>query len=321
MATGVLSIAAYLLGFYDLAWLLFLGSLVAFGVLGVLSVLRLALYRSAVADDLANLSCGSAFLTTVAATCILGSQFVIVDGNGSAALALFLLGCFSWITITYLLLGAVVGQREKPPLEDTLDGGWLLLVVSTQSVSTLATLVAPFAPGQEVAVDFLALGAFMLGAMLYIILAALIVYRLIFLPLAPQQFTSSYWISMGAAAITVVAGTTLARSEPIWESLQAALPMLVPLVLMFWAVASWWIPLLITLGLWSRLQTRFSLEYKSSYWALVFPLGMYATSTFELGKVLGLSFLFEVAYYMFLVAFLVWVVVLLGLIHSGLRRQ
>jgi tellurite resistance protein TehA-like permease len=43
----------------------------------------------------------------------------------------------------------------------------------------------------------------------------------------------------------------------------------------FWAFGTWWIPLLILLGLWRHVRRQWPLTYEASLWTVVFPLGMY----------------------------------------------
>ena len=98
----------------------------------------------------------------------------------------------------------------KPSLDDGITGGWLVATVSTQSVSVLSGRLASHFAGYEQAVLFFSLCMFLIGCMLYLIVITLIFYRFMFFPLKPQEFEPLYWISMGAAAITTLAGTILA---------------------------------------------------------------------------------------------------------------
>ena len=80
MATGIVSIACHLLGLSLLArgflWL----NVVIYATLWVLTALRVARYPAEVAADVMSHARGVGFFTTVAATCVLGSQFLIVGG-------------------------------------------------------------------------------------------------------------------------------------------------------------------------------------------------------------------------------------------------
>ena len=49
-----------------------------------------------------------------------------------------------------------------------------------------------------------------------------------------------------------------------------------------WVTATFWFPLMVATGVWRHIVRRLPLKYHPSYWALVFPLGMYGAATFKM---------------------------------------
>jgi len=315
MSTGIVSIAAHLLQIVPIAWVLFQINKLAYGILLFLTVVRAIRYFPRLIADLISHSRGPGLLTMIAGTCILGSQFVIINNDFAAGYFFWLFGIIFWCILMYGFLTAIMIREGKPDLEAGLNGDWLITVVATQSISLLGTLVAPSFQNGQVAVLFLTLFTYLLGCALYIIIISLIFYRLTFFALTPGEFTPSYWVNMGAVAITTLAGSLLILSAPQWSFLIEVLPFLKGFTLFFWVIGTWWIPLILILEMWRHLFKRFPLRYHPRYWDIVFPLGMYTTSTLELGKATGLPFLIPVAQYSVYFALLAWAGIFIGLIH------
>jgi len=200
MGTGIIAVAAQSLHYRSLGWGLFLIALASYGILWAITLLRLIRFPRVVIADFATHERGPTFLTIVAATGVLGSQF---DAFGVLTGLLPLLLWFSlalWCVLVYGFLSTVTVGITKPDLEHGLNGAWLLLVVATESVSILASLLAQHAEATPPLV-FLSLAFYLLGSMLYVLLSALIFFRWVFRPMYPAEMGASWWINMGAVAI------------------------------------------------------------------------------------------------------------------------
>jgi tellurite resistance protein TehA-like permease len=322
MATGIVSIAARLQGWQVLANALFALNVAAWAVLCVLTGVRLARHRERMLLDLRDHLRGPGFFTVVAGTAVLGSQFAIFDVSLGAAFALAALAAVLWFVLTYAVLAALTLKEDKPALDKGINGGWLLAVVATQSLAVLGALLAGHLPQPwRLELNFFALSMWLWGGMLYTWMMALIFYRYTFFRLAADDLTPPYWINMGAMAISTLAGSQLITNAPDAPFLQALLPFLKGFTVLYWATGTWWIPMLLVLGVWRYVVKRFPLRYNALYWGAVFPLGMYSAATHQMSQALQLDFLGGVAPVFLVVALAAWAAAFAGLLRHLLRQN
>jgi tellurite resistance protein TehA-like permease len=120
---------------------------------------------------------------------------------------------------------------------------------------------------------------------------------------------------MGAVAISTLAGTILLTAAPYSPLVADLVPFVKGFTLLFWATATWWIPMLVALGIWRHVYRRFPLRYDPLYWGAVFPLGMYTVCTFRLSQVIEAPVLLNIAQPFLYIALAAWGLALAGLIH------
>ena len=124
--------------------------------------------------------------------------------------------------------------------------------------------------------------------------------------------SDAYWPSI----LYTLAGSLLIVNAPHAPFLVSLLPFLKGFTVFYWATGTWWIPMLLLLGVWRHGIRRFPLRYDPLYWGAVFPLGMYAACTFEMARALQLEFLMALPYYVFYVALAAWAAAFAGLVRS-----
>ncbi len=309
MATGIVSIAADLTVSRPVAIVLFAFNIVFYAWLWCLTIVRLARHRERVRADILDHGRSVGFFTTVAATCVLGSQCVTIAGWWAAGAALWALGIALWMVVTYGVLTVLTVKSAKPDLAHGINGGWLLPVVAAQSVAVLGAQLAPGFAEDGPAVLFFALCLWLGGGMLYIWIISMIFYRYTFFTLLPSELAPPYWINMGAVAISTLAGALLVMAAPQSPLLDSLLPFLKGLTLLFWATATWWIPMLLILGVWRHGYERFPFRYDPLYWGAVFPLGMYTVCTFRLSQAVDMPALADFARLFVFAALAAWMAV------------
>ena len=138
--------------------------------------------------------------------------------------------------------------------------------------------------------------------------------------MTPDDLTPPYWINMGAMAISTLAGATLLSAAQYSELLRSIAPFVKGLTLLFWATATWWIPMLVILGVWRHGYMRYRLTYDPQYWGVVFPLGMYTVATFRLAHAVDQLYLLAIPRVFIYFALTAWCAVFAGLISSSLSR-
>ncbi len=315
MATGIVSIALHQQDFEALARAMLALNVAAWAAVWLLSLARLARYPARVWADVLDPQRSPGFLTAVAGTSVLGRQLVLMTDDLAIPFALWVASAALWIVLLYGFFASLMVREEQPAIERALHGGWLLAIVASQAVSLLGMRVVDRAGGGRELLVLAMLGLFLLGCLLYVYIGGAVFFRLLFLRPVAAALTPLYWIAMGAAAITVVAGATLIERAPEWPLLLPLLPFLTGLTVLFWATGTWWIPLLVVLGVWRHLLRRHPVVYEPQYWGMVFPLGMYSVATHEVAMVLDLPSLDGLARGAAFVALLVWAVVFAAMVR------
>ena len=321
MATGIVAIAADQQNLDLLAQNLFVVTVIAYVVLAVLLVSRMIRYWSNFAADVTKHAKGFAFLTTVAATNVLASASIVIHGWWNLAWALWWASLVLWAAFVYTTLIAVVTDRDKPGLQGGINGSWFLLTVSTQSIAVVAGLFLTRTDSDTLA--FTAIAAFALGVVLYLIVMTMVFLRWTFHPLDPTEADPPAWIAAGAAAITVLAGSNiLLAADQAPDRVARLAPFLEGLVVTAWATATFWFPLMIAIGIWRHLVRRVPLRYHPSYWAMVFPLGMYGAATYRMNAAIDFGALAWLPKIELVVALCAWTVTFVGLArHLAASRR
>lgn len=326
MATGIVSLAAFRLGMLTLGWVLLWLNIAFYAVLLVLYVLRIWRHPRACLADLLDHGRSPGFFTFVAGSCVLGNQLLLIAGDVTLAWILWWVSLVAGVVLTYTIFAVLTVKRNKPDLQHGINGSWLLAVVATQALAVLAILLSLHASvSVSNKLDFAALSLWLWGGMLYIWMISMIFYRYTFLPFSPADLAPPYWISMGAMAISTLAGALLIKKATVDAPFLLSLkPFLKGFTVFYWATSTWWIPMLAVLGFWRHVYRRYPLTYDPLYWGLVFPLGMYTAATLEMADVMRLGFLRPLPEYFVYVALLAWLCVFIGLLRRlarGLRHD
>ncbi len=308
MATGIVSTAGLKFGPAWLSDVLLIVTCVGLVVLALSLVTRAVRFPHQLANDSRSPGRVFGFFTIVAGLDVLGIRLA-ASGHYVATAWLAGVALLVWLVLTYAIPASILLTRHNDSVLGGVNGTWLLWVVGTQSLAIAAgTLVKPW-PGDVGFLAPFAVGLWGVGLVLYLVLVTLIMLRWLTVPMTPAALGPPYWILMGATAITVRAGAQI-----------LALPSSVPVRLatggfvegfsfVLWSFGTWWIPLLIVLGLWRHLSHHWPFTYENALWSVVFPLGMYSVATLTFGAAANLSYMEPVARTMFWIAVGAWICV------------
>lgn len=282
MASGIISVGLELEGFQPLSAALLAVCVVSYATIVVLNVVRLAAYRSAMRDDFLDPGRAFGFYTFIAGTNVLGVRLAMTGAHWATALLLAVAG-LTWLLLGYVIpWTAVLGRDERPVVKDA-NGTWFIWCVASQSVAVACATLEPLGGEWRAGLALLAVVAWSVGIILYAAVGIFVSLRLMTYRIRPEDLRPGYFVSMGAMAITVLAGARIVEMADA-PMVDATRGLIAGASVVFWAFATWLLPALVAAGVWRHLVQRVPLSYEPGLWSVIFPLGMYAVAGIYLGR-------------------------------------
>lgn len=339
MATGIISIAFYGMGYDGLARVLFYLNVASYSILLPALVARALFFWPSVVKDLKAPRRAWPFLTFIIGTNTIGAQFILFMHAAETAAWLWVLALVSWVFCIYFILFNIASRPEKS-LEDTVDGATLLIVVSTESIALLGVTLLEVFEIQSGGAFFMIWALWAAGFILYCLVMPLVMYRMFCRKMERKDWHGPYWICMGAAAIVTLTGAEMVLhmpAIPLWRDVYGTTK---ALILVSWAIATWWIPYQIIMDVWklTRIGISGSIPFwvrlfpwarlafgrrggshffEPPSWGRVFPMGMYAVCTLALAKATGFEFMAVVPHYWGWCALAIWALTFVGTLRSA----
>jgi len=314
MATGIIAVGASQQSLGLIADGLYLIALAAFVVLLALTVARLVRYPKRLVDDLTHHSTGFSFLTTVAALNVLAGGAAAIHQWWTLAWICWIASLVLWAMLLYPPMLGVIISHDKPPLGQGINGTWFLLTVATESITVAGAVLLTHNAAPNQALELITLSTFTLGIVLYLIVMTMLFLRWTFTPLGPDELQPPSWIAAGAVAITVLAGSNLLTARTVAPRIDHLAPFIEGTVILAWATATFWFPVMVLIGIWRHVIRRVPLRYHPAYWALVFPIGMYGAATYRVIAVTDFTILDPLPKLALAAALLAWTTTMIGLL-------
>ncbi len=313
MATGIVSVAMHNHGQYTLSVTLLWLGLVAFFVLLAATAVRLIAFRADFAADLRDPRRAFGAFTFVAAADVLGARLG-VDTHYRIASALLVVGWLAWLVLGYVVPWTACLHTPHRPVLQHANGTWFIWVVASESVAVLAAGLEPELETGRRELALLAVFSWSVGVFLYSAAGIFVAARMLLYRLGPEDLTPPYWVSMGATAITVVAGARIVEMAHA-PMVDATRGLIAGTSVVFWAFGTWLIPPLIAGGIWKHVVHRIPLRYEATLWSVVFPLGMYGVGADYLGKVDHLPIVEYIGADESWIALAAWTITFVAMLH------
>lgn len=213
MATGIISIELSMNGLKLMSDFFFVFALITWFIMTFLYSWRLIKFPKTVLENLINPKTTFIFFTFVAATNICGVLLYQHGMNGLAVVCWFLAFIY-WSVLMYFGFASLCFSHKDREV-NIVHGGWLILIVGTQSLVLLGAKIAPefgeYAPYMMVEIHML----WALGLIFYGIFVTFFCYRIFFMNMQASDYSPLIWVVMGAAAISANAGSNLLLTDPI----------------------------------------------------------------------------------------------------------
>lgn len=285
MATVMVATVSQLYGLEAVAHYFFIASLVMFFAVLVFKAIRIVLFYKDSRNELLNLEKSLYFFTIVGAINLVGVCLSKIFHLYTTASIFWYVAISFWLGISLALFSILFLYRksEERKLEDIFHGGWFFAIVGTQSTAFLGIIVAGRATQYVTFIQLFSFALWSIGASLYLIFMVLTILRLVFYQFSNNTALSPYWMNIGAAALTALAGTTLYQHIQIVNGpFVDFLTFLKGFSLFFWSFGLWWLPFLVIFAIRKQTYGSEGFVFSVGYWEIVFALGLYAHSTLQL---------------------------------------
>ncbi len=287
-ALAMMALVCQLYGYTKTSQHLFIAGLAIFLSTTVFMVMRVIVFCKNTLNEFLNPENTLYFHTIVGTVNLVGVCLSRILHWHTTANIFWYAGIALWVGISLATFTTLFlcQKSEDRKLEGVLHGGWFFATLSTQSTVFLGTIIMEHAAGHTFIIQLLSFALWSIGAWLYLILSSIIFLRLFFCKFSDITTLSPYWMNIGAAGATALAGVSLYQHIQIAGGpFSDLLPFLKGTSLLFWSIGLWWLPFLLILAIVKQESRAGGLVFTVGYWEIVLTLGLYATGTSQLSHV------------------------------------
>lgn len=325
MATGLLSLAAFALHHMETARILFELNLLIFVSLACVAAFALQqLYEPSQIEKRVK-----AVLSFIAAACILGAQFFLIEKANTPAVGLFAAGVIFWGGFV-VSISNPFSKRDAEKVQPRLGAFWWFAVTATECLVVLGCLLTDQFTGYETSLLLACTMLWMLGCALYVWIATNALYHKTFKSTAvvggsrkssaSQEFALSHWIDGGGMSLITLAGMLLWQHfdrSAIFQHFSNVIP--APAFIL-WLFATFVVVSATVLTVKELVCVRRAAIYRSAYWNVIVCIAAYACATRAIGGFVHIAAVRIIAQTTLGIGLLAWFCVATGLSASFIVR-
>lgn len=287
MATGIVAAALRQDSLPLAADVLLAISAAAFVLLAAAISWRSVALPAALRSDLTSPGRAFAAFTFTAACGVLGLDLETAGLPVPAAI-LAGAGAAAWLALTALVSARLAASRRARPAIADVNGTWYLWTVATQSLAIMAAFLHAAGVLAAGPAGVVALAAWLAGLAIYVLTTGGVLIRLRRAGVGRPGDRAGYWVAMGAVSISVLAAAHILGIGGA-PAVAAGRAWITGVAIVLWVLATCLIPVLTVATAWLWLVSRPRPRYDRSAWMVVFPLGMYAAASQQLGAAASLN--------------------------------
>ena len=223
---------------------------------------------------------------------LIGQHLMTAGAAIAASQAIWVAGTavslFTVFVVPYLLFTV-----HEVTTKDAL-ASWLIPVVPPIVAAATGTNLIPFwgSPAAQFAVTALILAMFGMTLFLFLMVSALVYFRLVYHKRIEGEFAPSVWVEIGPIGMSMATLSTLPFTAHglfgAWDAGLRAVGLIASSAM--WGVGLWWIVIAAVYSLHHLTRRGDGIKYTLGWWSYVFPIGSFTSGTYALNHLVGGGF-------------------------------
>lgn len=305
-------------------WLL---NCLLFLVLLIPWVARWFSYPQETLADLKHPQLSNFFVTMPAGALIVASNFLVIGKPYFTGSFLVTLGLVLWIigavlSFVFAVIGIynqAVGEMASP---DPINFSWLMMPVVNILLPLTGNMLVksywPVRPDWAKLINIIDIGFFGIGLLLFLLMAAVVLNRLIINKMPPAMATPTFWVLLGPIGVGTVSLMGLADVAQLLGLVTDVSPIKF-MALVLWGFGLW--VFIFILAITVRYMRSGGIPFSLSWWAFIFPLAAYTLSSFNVFQYTRIPILRGYALLMAFLLIVLWVITFVKTLMGSVKGQ